>query len=513
VPGCIHDVDLNRVAGNWIVERDGCVLGKDGNSTLAFEIVMESAEGKNPQVVEATFQDTPHLPVAINGIVAKPGEADVYVLNVTPGQKLRFSVEARSLPSPLDALLTVRKHPEGNILVYKEDSGTARDPETEFTVPANVKQIQVGVEDLHERGGERFVYRLLAAPANAPDFELKLKLPTIALPADGTAVVEMTLTRKNYNGAIALRVAGDSSISLIPEQIPAGQGNGDFFVTLVRESEKADVGFQGLKILGETVGLNPNIVRAAVANPASLPGFATLLPASIQSAAEFQIETAQLPPVLFKGVPATVGVNLKRQADQASPHVVRLSLVTTEPTRPNDAKDPKKGNQPKIRAAQGQAIGPGKNNGQLKIAVPMDVAVNEINAVIKAELVLHAYSENATGAVYSFPFKVSVKSAAGVKVDQNSLNVTSGQDGMLKGTLERAAGFERAVTISLTGLPAGYQSGEITVPRDATTFEVPIKPGAETAAKTIKANLTVKLAGGGSILPDVPLELKVAPAN
>jgi hypothetical protein len=143
----------------------------------------------------------------------------------------------------------------------------------------------------------------------------------------------------------------------------------------------------------------------------------------------------------------------------------------------------------------------------------MDVAVNEINAVIKAELVLHAYSANATGAVYSFPFKVSVKSAAGVKVDQNSLNVTSGQDGMLKGTLERAAGFERAVTINLAGLPAGYQSGEITVPRDATTFEVPIKPGAETAAKTIKANLTVKLAGGGSILPDVPLELKVAPAN
>ncbi len=479
--------------------------------------VMEASPANGLQTVEAAFEKTPHLPVAINGIVTKAGEQDRYVLNVTPGQKLRFAVEARTLPSPLDALLTVRNHPAGNILVYKEDSGTARDPEVEFTVPNNIKQIQVGVEDLHERGGAQFVYRLLIAPANAPDFSLKIKNPSLILPANGTAIVEMSLTRKNYNGPISLRVQGDDSVSLIPKQIPASQGNGDFFVTLVRKSQKADQGYQGLKIVGETQGFKPEITRAAevasVKGVVSLPGFTTLLPASVQPSVPFQIETAKLPLVLFKGVPANIRILVKRGGDKDSELAVRLSLLTTEATRPNDPKDPKKGNKPKIRAAQGQAIGRGKNQGTLKIAVPSDVAAKEIDAVIKAELVPHAYSGQVAGTVYSYPFKLSVQSAATVKLDQKSFNVTAGQDTLIKGTLERAAGFNRALTVGLSGLPTGYETREITVPAGEKTFAIPLKPGPETAAKTVKATFSVKLAGRSGVLPDQPVELKVAPAK
>ena len=484
--------------------------------TQAIEI-LETDLPDDLQQVDATFQKQPHLPTAINGIVSKPGEEDRYLLDVTPGQKLRFVVEARSLPSPLDALFTVRNHPQGNVLVYKEDSGTDRDPETDFTVPANVKQIQVGVADLHEKGGGRFVYRLMIAPANAPDFSLEAKSSFVSLPAAGSAVVEMTLTRRGYAGPIKLRVSGDEAVSVIPEEIPAGKGNRDLFVTLVRKGDDRSRGFRGLTIFAESVGLEPELIRPVkVASPAGmelLAGQNSLLAARVTASAPFQVNPIKLPAALFKGVPANVTVGIQQNDRGATAESARLTLLTTEPVRPNDPKDPKKGNKPKIRAPEYQAVETGTEQGTLRITVPLDVAVAEIDAVIKAELVPHAYSDKVSGTVYSAPFKLPVKSAAEVTLDQKSFSLTAGEAGTIKGVLKRNNGFNGPVTITPEGLPKGYQAGEVTVPKGTDAFEIPITPAKENAAKTIKANLSVKLAGRGNILPNLPVELKIAPAK
>ncbi len=478
--------------------------------------VAEAAPKTGLQNVDATFEKEAHVPVVINGLVSKAGEEDRYLLNVTPRQKLRFTVEARSLNSPLDALFTVRNHPQGNVVLYKEDSGTDRDPEADFTVPANVKQIEVGIQDLNERGGAEFLYRLKILPANAPDFALAIKSSSITLPAEGTAVAEMTLTRKNYTGLIKLRVAGDQAVSVIPSEIPAGKGKQELFVTFVRKGG-GEEGFRSLKLIGESAGLKPELTHAATVAPAagtaSLPGFSSLLPASIGSAAKFQIEVTKLPAALFKGVPARMGVKVHRQGEPASNQAVRLSLLTTEPTRPNNPKDPKKGNKPKIRASQNQAVTPKQDQGFLRIAVPLDVAAREIDAVIKAELVPHAYSGQVSGTAYSYPFKLPVKTAAKVELDKNTLNLTAGKANTIKGTIQRTAPFASPVAITLAGLPNGYQVEEVQVPGNANSFEITITPAAENGAKTVKANLSVKLPSGAAILPDQAVELKVAPGS
>ena len=172
---------------------------------------------------------------------------------------------------------------------------------------------------------------------------------------------------------------------------------------------------------------------------------------------------------------------VNRQGETASTQVVRLSLLTTEPARQNDPKDPKKGNKPKIRAPQNQAIGPKQDQGLLRIAVPADVTVSEIDAVIKAELVPHAYSGQVTGTVYSYPFKLPVKTAAAVNLDKPTLNLTAGKASTIKGTVSRTAPFANPLTIALSGLPKGYQAAEAQVPRDAKNFEISITPAAETA--------------------------------
>ncbi len=467
------------------------------------------------KAVPATFKDSPHVPVGLEGTIENPGEEDVWVLDVMPGQKLRFTLECGSLPSLLDGLLTIRSHPQGKVLVYKEDSGTNRDLQTDYAVPANVKQIQVGVKDLQERGGKHFSYYVKIAPVNAPDFSLSINAESLTLPEDGTAVLQLSLTRKNYIGPIQLRVAGDDAVSIIPATIPKDTGNQTFFVTLSHKADKTVNGFRGLTLIAESVGLDEELIRTATITPAAgvhtLPGFESLLSTTITSKASLEVLTENLPKALFKGVPANVDIQVKHQTEAGSTPAVRLSLLTTEPVRKVDPKDPKKGNKPKIRSQAGQAIAGGKTTGRLRIAVPVDVAVKEIDAVIKAELVPHAYSGKVTGTVYSFPFKLPVQTAAVVKVDPKTLSLKSTKPHTVKGTIQRAKGFEESLTITLNGLPKGYQTTEATVPAKSTSFEIPIMPTKEKAAKTIKANLSIHTGKGNPILPNMPVELKIAP--
>src|SRR5690606_1719531 len=98
-------------------------------------------------------------------------------------------------------------------------------------------------EDLFGRGGAHFLYRLQIAPADRPNFSLKLLAPKVDLPRDGTTVVEMQVERNHYNGPIRLIVEGDDQVRAIPEELPAGSGNGKVFVTLARQDDGAGTAF------------------------------------------------------------------------------------------------------------------------------------------------------------------------------------------------------------------------------------------------------------------------------
>ncbi len=98
-------------------------------------------------------------------------------------------------------------------------------------------------------------------------------------------------------------------------------------------------------------------------------------------------------------------------------------------------------------------------------------------------------------------------------MDKNTLALTAGKANTIKGTITRTAPFASPVTLTLAGLPGGYKSEEIQVPGDASGFEISITPAAENQAKTIKASLSVKLPNGASLLPDLPVELKITPGS
>ena len=77
--------------------------------------------------------------------------------------------------SPLDAALVVRNE-QGTELARVEDSPGTLDPILEYTVPATVTAVVVGVVDSQGRGGPGAVYRLVVEPARTgsvkKDFQL-----------------------------------------------------------------------------------------------------------------------------------------------------------------------------------------------------------------------------------------------------------------------------------------------------------------------------------------------------
>ena len=104
----------------------------------------------------------------------------------------------------------------------------------DFTVPAGTHQIQVVVRDLHGAGGSHHLYRLRIVPAGQPDFSLGLRTSKLDVPENGSAVAQLQIQRSSYSGPIRLSVAGDESISIWPQQLPAEGGNRKVFVTLTR---------------------------------------------------------------------------------------------------------------------------------------------------------------------------------------------------------------------------------------------------------------------------------------
>src|SRR5581483_3926490 len=165
------------------------------------------------QTVSATFTESKQ-PVGINGRLKKKGDRDRYLLQVTPGQKLRFTLPTDSINSSIDGEIAILAHPAGNALAMSSDQPSESDPRLDFSVPANVTQVQVAVRDLFGRGGERGVYRIEIAPADYPAFNLTVNSGAVTIPADGSAIVEITLNRAGYSGPVALGILGDDSLQI-----------------------------------------------------------------------------------------------------------------------------------------------------------------------------------------------------------------------------------------------------------------------------------------------------------
>ncbi|HEY2253893.1 MAG TPA: hypothetical protein VGH74_22615 [Planctomycetaceae bacterium] len=424
-------------------------------SSGAVEIMEEPPTDGKLQSIDAQFAERAHIPIVINGRISRHGESDRYVLQVKPGLSISLSAEGYSMHSPLDAQLMVLSHPDGNRLAISEER-----PALDFGVPAGTSAIEVAISDLNHRGGPEYVYRLRIARQGHPDFSLSVGSERVRLARDGSAVVRLDANRAGYDGPIALALQGAPDISLSPAEIPAGASKS--FVVLSAKSAEASPGvlIRHLRISGTSAGLDPPLVRVAHGPPdgrlAFVPGTRSDLTCALTGPTGAALELGALPPVWFRGSDPEIPLTLKVQNAELSHTAVRLSLMTTEAPRTEiDPKDPAKQKRipvPLLHSLPGETLSAGETAGVLRVAVPLEVVEGQIDCVVRAEFVPHAYSDKVLATVYSTPFRLPVQNAVSVQLAANNLALTGNAQTKFTGTVKRTARFTGAVDVSLVNL-------------------------------------------------------------
>lgn len=464
------------------------------------------------QVVDAAFTASPVVPVAISGVISAKGEQDRYLLNVTPGKTLKLTVQSDSLGSELEGELRVLGHPQGNVLAMTGDQPVIGDLSLNYAVPAGVSQVQVQVRDLFGRGGPRSFYRLTMEPAGQPSFALMLNTPTVALPDDGSAVVEMQVTRAGYGGPIKLNIVGDTSVIVSPDEIAANM-QGKVLLRLVRSGKPVDGTAPLLRIVGESVGAAPILKSTArLQTGVVAPTFVDTMAVGTTASSGLSIELQQSPSVLFRGASPEIPLVVKRLAGHATANLpIKLTLESTEPVRKRDNNNPAAGNFPVV-AASAKMVQPGEpEQTTVKLIVPLEVAEPVIDFVIKAEATPHAYSERVLATAYSQPFRAEVKNAVTPKVDDPSLAVIAESDHKVVGQLQRTAGFTGPVEVTLVGLPADYTIQPAAVAGDQDKFEIVVKAPKVTAAAPVP-NVKLRVTSAGNLLTaETPVNVSVMP--
>ncbi|HXB70937.1 MAG TPA: PPC domain-containing protein [Candidatus Acidoferrales bacterium] len=205
--GVQSTADLRQVGGAEAFTR----VGLPDSPTLPFVF----AVGDLPELMEPVQGPVP-VPSVVNGRLDKDGEVDHYRLQVEPGEKLLFELQARELgTSRLEGIITVRDDKgkkldsagdqplAEDVFVIQQTSRTSSDPFLNLTVPAGVHEIEVTVEDLALRGGPAYGYRLITR-RQAEDFKLSIATPFVNVPDGGTAVISVAADRRGFDGPIQL---------------------------------------------------------------------------------------------------------------------------------------------------------------------------------------------------------------------------------------------------------------------------------------------------------------------
>lgn len=124
-----------------------------------------------PSYTASALPKSPLLPpFAVSGRIASSHDKAQFQFHAKKGKTLRLQITSRQLGFPLDAVLRIEDK-SGKVIIEKDDIGKdARDPMLDFKPPADGIYTAT-VEDLHGRGGFRYVYCLEVEPV-IPDFQL-----------------------------------------------------------------------------------------------------------------------------------------------------------------------------------------------------------------------------------------------------------------------------------------------------------------------------------------------------
>lgn len=197
-----------------------------------------------PNVLEVESNDAPEQagkaavwPVALNGVIDKPGDADHFRFTATKGDEIDVQAFAYRLGSPLDPVVAVL-HANGNLLAWNDDDET-HDSRVKVKIPADGEYL-VRVTDKRKQGGARFIYRVeLTKPTVglgvflAPTGRKTQDKQSIIVPRGNRVVAYMAVRRDGFDGPVSIAASDlPKGVTVTVPPVPVGE----FFSPVVFEA-------------------------------------------------------------------------------------------------------------------------------------------------------------------------------------------------------------------------------------------------------------------------------------
>ncbi|MFO0841383.1 MAG: PPC domain-containing protein [Gemmataceae bacterium] len=170
-------------------------------------------------VVEVEPNDThdkatraPAFPVAFNGVIDKPGDADWFRFTAKKGQTFDVHCYARRLGSPLDPVMVLTNAGGGGIV--GNDDAIGPDSYFRVTIPADGEYC-VQITDHLGKGGPTYFYRVefqpvaVTATVSIPKVSLfSQERQTVSVPRGGRMATLLSVARANFGGELAVAAKG-----------------------------------------------------------------------------------------------------------------------------------------------------------------------------------------------------------------------------------------------------------------------------------------------------------------
>ena len=441
----------------------------------------------------------------MNGRISQPGEIDRYRVPVTPGQQWAFEVEAASLgASKLLGVLAVYDAATNKRLALTElgqEAGTNPfnfdtsrnevDPRLSISIPKDVNQVVVSLEDLLGRGGTGFGYRLTAFP-QPPDFNVELVTPYVNLPENGTAAIEVLVSRRGYDGPIRLRIPD------LPEDLTQQGGNIPAELNPPEDRRVFSLGYLtvtakpgakhrpfDLTVWAEATEssspirkqlLAPGMVQAIRGlrqKPFKAPWLGTMLPMSVANSVPVRIELAKQHVRIVQGGDYALPWKLVK-APQAGGN------IKVENPRPTASiKDLRV-----LRRPEGMDY---MEEGTFHILTTFATPPATFDLVMDASRITGMKSERLVTAP---AVTVEIVPGYGLKLMSEKLAIRPGETIEIKGKIEREPGFDAVVKVQVEDLPPQVTSQELVIPADQTSFSLGLRAGPNSQTGTFDVRLS-----------------------
>jgi hypothetical protein len=421
-------------------------------------------------------------PVMINGRINGEKDTDLYKFKSDKDQRLIVEIMARRFNSPLDAVLMLSDG-AGKMLQQNDDAEGA-DARIDFEFKKDQEYV-LSIRDLLNRQGATFGYRLSLRPPSA-DFNVKFLPDTVRIRRGSHASVRCELSRiMGFNGDVRIAAVGlprgvtGESLILTPSLPPAG------LIELTAGAD-APLGTFPIKLLVNARLNGRDVERTAE----PLSGERTVKDAFLTVLEEppFILEVSTLSAAVEQGQSAPVDLLVRRRSGFAGDVTVSAEGFSA-------------GREPISRSFDVGAVTvkADANTARLELKARLDAETGTRLVLVKGE----ANVQGQTIATFSRAIPVTVGQVPFVlnssltKLSVTALPVSAqspASEAAFIIRVERRAGFDGEIPLTLEGLPEGILSSVEKIPEKGSEANIKLT-ATEKAPVGTNINLTISGAG------------------